>query len=51
MFYAYQGREMHIVVVGKPEGEGLLGRPRYRWVQNIKVTFRTSNGRARSGFI
>jgi hypothetical protein len=41
----------HNVGVGKPEGEGLLGRPRYRWVHNIKVIFRTLNGRAWSGFI
>jgi hypothetical protein len=26
--------------VGKPEGKRLLGRPRCRWVDNIKVDFR-----------
>jgi hypothetical protein len=25
---------------GKPEGNRLLGRPRYRWVDNIKMNFR-----------
>jgi hypothetical protein len=25
--------------VGKPEGKRLLGRPRRRWVDNIKVDF------------
>jgi hypothetical protein len=25
------------LLVGKPEGKGPLGRPRLRWVDNIKV--------------
>ena len=25
------------VLVGKPEGKRLLGRPRYRWEDNIKM--------------
>jgi len=25
------------VLVGKPEGKGLLGRPRCRWEENIKI--------------
>jgi len=25
------------VLVGKPEGRRLLGRPRYRWVDNIRM--------------
>lgn len=28
---------MPSVLVGNPEGEGLLGRPSYRWVCNVKV--------------
>jgi hypothetical protein len=24
------------ILVGKPEGKRLLGRPRHRWVENIK---------------
>jgi hypothetical protein len=27
-----QGREKHIVFVGKPEGKTSLGRPRHRWI-------------------
>jgi hypothetical protein len=31
-------RGMHIrILLGKPEGKGLLGRPRRRWVDNIKI--------------
>jgi hypothetical protein len=26
--------------VGKPEGRRLLGRPRHRWVDNIKIDVR-----------
>jgi hypothetical protein len=28
------------VLVGKPEGKIPLGRPRHRWVDNIKMDFR-----------
>jgi len=28
------------VLVGKPEGKILLGRPRYRWEDNIKMDLR-----------
>jgi hypothetical protein len=27
------------LLLGKPEGKRLLGRPRRRWVDNIKVDF------------
>jgi hypothetical protein len=30
-------RDVYMVLVGKPEGKRLLGRPRYRWEDNIKV--------------
>jgi hypothetical protein len=30
-------RGVHRVLVGKPEGEQLLGRPRCRWEDNIKM--------------
>jgi len=30
-------REMYSVLVGKPEGMRPLGRPRRRWVDNIKM--------------
>jgi len=35
---AYGGGEgVHSVLVGKPEGKRPLGRPRRRWVDNIKM--------------
>jgi hypothetical protein len=32
-----EGRGMYRVLVGKPEGKGPLGRPRRRWVDNIRM--------------
>jgi len=32
-----EGRGVHRVLVGKPEGKGKLGRPRHRWEDNIKM--------------
>jgi hypothetical protein len=32
------------ILVGKPEGKRLLGRPRCRWVENIKIDFRWDDG-------
>ena len=32
-----QGRGVHRVLLGKPEGRGPLGRPRRRWEDNIKT--------------
>ena len=31
------GRDVHRVLVGKPEGKRALGRPRHRWEDNIKM--------------
>jgi hypothetical protein len=31
------GEGVRRVLVGKPEGKSLLGRPRYRWEDNIKM--------------
>jgi ribulose bisphosphate carboxylase small subunit len=31
-------RSVYRVLVGKPEGEGLLGGPRHRWEDNIKMS-------------
>ena len=31
-----EGRGVHRVLVGKPEGKRPLGRPRRRWMDNIK---------------
>jgi hypothetical protein len=33
-------RNAYRVFVGKPERKGLLGRPRCRWVDNIKIDLR-----------
>jgi hypothetical protein len=30
-------RNVYRLLVGKPEGKRPLGRPRYRWVVNIKM--------------
>jgi hypothetical protein len=30
-------RNAHRLLVGKPEGKRQLGRPRRRWVDNIKI--------------
>ena len=32
-----EGRDVHRVLVGKPEGKRPLGRPRRRWEDNIKI--------------
>jgi hypothetical protein len=32
-----EGRGVHRVLVGKPEGKRPLGRPRRRWEDNIKT--------------
>jgi hypothetical protein len=40
---ARMGKEKNIVyriLVGKPEGKRTLGRPRHRWVGNIKMGLR-----------
>jgi hypothetical protein len=33
-------RNSYRILVGKPEGKSLLGRPRRRWVDNIKMGLR-----------
>jgi hypothetical protein len=33
-------RNAYGILVGKPEGKGPLGRPRGRWVENIKMDLR-----------
>jgi hypothetical protein len=35
-----EGRGVHRVLVGRPEGKRPLGRPRRRWEDNIKLDFR-----------
>jgi hypothetical protein len=33
-------RNAYRILVGKPEGKRPLGRPRHRWVDNIKIDLR-----------
>jgi hypothetical protein len=33
-------RNAYRILVGKPEGKTPLGRPRYRWMNNIKMDLR-----------
>ena len=35
-----EGRGVHKVLVGKPEGKRPLGKPRRRWEDNIKMDLR-----------
>jgi hypothetical protein len=35
-----EGRGVHRVLMGKPEGKGPFGRPRRRWEGNIKMGLR-----------
>ena len=39
-----EGRGVHRVLVGKPEGKKPLGRPRRRWEDNIKMDPREVGG-------
>jgi len=39
-----EGRVVHRVLVGKPEGKRPLGRPRRRWEDNIKTDLREVRG-------
>jgi hypothetical protein len=39
------------ILVGKPEGKRPRGRPRYRWVDNIKIDLRERNGMVWTGSI
>jgi hypothetical protein len=36
----WEKRNAFRLLVGKPEGKKPLGRPRYRWVNNIKMDLR-----------
>jgi hypothetical protein len=35
--YGGEKRDAYKVLVGKPEGRKLLGRPKHRWEDNIKM--------------
>jgi len=39
-----EGRGVHRLLVGKPEGKRPLGRPRCRWEDNIKMNLREVGG-------
>jgi len=39
-----EGRGVHRVLVGKPEGKRPLGRPRLRWEINIKMDLQEVEG-------
>jgi hypothetical protein len=39
-----EGRIVHRVLVGKPEGKKPLGRPRRRWEDNIKLDLQEVEG-------
>jgi len=39
-----EGRVVHRVLVGKPEGRRPLGRPRRRWEDNIRLDLREVGG-------
>jgi len=39
-----EGRVVHRVLMGKPEGKRPLGRPRRRWEDNIKMDLREVGG-------
>ena len=39
-----EGRGVHRVLIGKPEGKRPLGRPRGRWEDNIKMDLQEVGG-------
>jgi len=39
-----EDRDVHRVLVGKPEGKRQLGRPRHRWEDNIKMDLQEVGG-------
>ena len=45
-----EGRGVHRVLVGKPEGKRPLGRPRRRWEDNIKMDLQEVGGFVGTGW-
>jgi hypothetical protein len=45
-----EGRGVYRVLVGRPEGERPLGRPRRRWEDNIKWTLGRQGSMGQTGF-
>ena len=46
-----EGRGMHRVLVGKPEGKKPLGKPRRRWEDNIKMDLQEVGWKEWTGLI
>ena len=44
MVHMGEGRDVHRVLVGKPEGKRPLGRPRHRWEDNLKMELQEVGG-------
>ena len=44
MAHMEEGRGVHKVLVGKPDGKRPLGRPRRRWEDNIKMDLQEVRG-------
>jgi hypothetical protein len=44
-------RNAYNILVGKPEGKRLLGRPRRRWKDNIRMDLREYGTKVWTGFI
>jgi hypothetical protein len=44
-------RNTYRLFVGKPEGKRPLGRPRCRWVDNIKMDLREKDEVVRTGLV
>jgi hypothetical protein len=44
-------RNAYRILVGKPEGKRSLGRPRHRWVNNIKIILERQDGVVWAGLI
>ena len=45
-----EGRGVHRVLAGKPEGKRPLGRPRRRWENNIKMDLQEWDGVVGTGW-
>jgi hypothetical protein len=46
------GTEVHRVLMGRPEGRSLLGRPRRRWDDNTKMDLQEMGwGKIQTGFL
>jgi hypothetical protein len=46
-----EGRVVHRLLMGKPEGKRPLGRPRRRWQDNIKMDLQEVRGGYGTGWI